>query len=235
MNKFSIWLLDTWKIFFSSRGYKIEKYYDKKYSRKNDLFALKESWNSELRELFSKISPPKKIKVLDIGCNTGRLAPFVTCNYDAEYVGIDVNKEAIALCKLMGYIGAVFAHCNGKTLSFENGAFDIVILSHSIGHLKYPKQMLKEINRVLKPNGKLGVITPNKFFKLTKIPGNVFSSYQPDLTALRYYSSYGLRREIKSAGFNNIDIWTTGENGSYFKGHFFKSRLLCVADKNIKE
>ena len=45
---------------------------------------------------------------------------------------------------------------------FPNGAFDVVIASHIIEHLANPLQVLKEINRVLKPDGKVILMMPDR-------------------------------------------------------------------------
>jgi 2-polyprenyl-3-methyl-5-hydroxy-6-metoxy-1,4-benzoquinol methylase len=84
----------------------------------------------------------KKTKVLDIGCGENKIIP--------EAIGLD----------LYNYPG-VNKIGSAEKLPFPNKSFDAVTLLEVIEHLKNPEKTLKEIKRVLKPNGQVIISTPN--------------------------------------------------------------------------
>ncbi len=58
-------------------------------------------------------------------------------------------------------------------LNVPNNYFDFVISFQVIEHIKNDQEFVNEIHRVLKPNGKLIVTTPNKKTSLTRNPWHV--------------------------------------------------------------
>jgi len=57
---------------------------------------------------------------------------------------------------------------DGKSLLFYDEEFDYVVLSHVIAVVDDPEQLLKEVLRVLKPNGQVFILnhfTPNNWLR----------------------------------------------------------------------
>ena len=50
-------------------------------------------------------------------------------------------------------------------LPFENESFDIVTMLAVLEHLSYPEDILKEINRILRKDGRLVLTVPSKIAK----------------------------------------------------------------------
>lgn len=111
---------------------------------------------------FSEInlSPGTKLKVLDIGCGTGKLSfRLYQLNNDLQIYGVDLSKEMIgkAKAKLRGE-PIDFKVGDVEALPYESNTFDIVTCSHSFHHYPNQRKALSEMYRVLKNDGKAMII-----------------------------------------------------------------------------
>lgn len=94
---------------------------------------------------------------LDVGCGNGKYvqklsvlgwqARGVEFSQSAAQAGLDAGLD-ITLGTL-------------EEAQFEDASFDLVSARHLIEHLSDPRQFMAEINRVLKPGGRLLIRTPN--------------------------------------------------------------------------
>ena len=111
------------------------------------------------------------MRVLEIGCGRGELV--VTCALQSIYtVGMDYATDSMKMCKktrsilLGGRKGAEFIQADAKMLPFKNREFDCIFIEDIVEHL-YDweiKEMLKEVKRVLTPNGYAVIHTlPNRW------------------------------------------------------------------------
>lgn len=99
---------------------------------------------------------------LDIGCADGYLSRAISARIESV-VGIDIDSGYLsnAQCNAKG---VVFVQGSIESLPFRNGTFDSVCLSEVLEHL--PLEMIcagiKEIDRILSPQGVLVVSTPHR-------------------------------------------------------------------------
>jgi ubiquinone/menaquinone biosynthesis C-methylase UbiE len=117
--------------------------------------------------LISKIPVTKNMKILDIGCGRGDIALYLAKKAE-KVIGIDYSQDAIEIANLTksNFSSAIqkkteFKVMNAKKLLFENNSFDLILCIDVFEHL-YPAEvqiMLRQIKRVLKPNGFLFVHT----------------------------------------------------------------------------
>ncbi len=115
-------------------------------------------WESE-KYVFEKYLQHNH-KILDLGCGTGRTTfPLYQLGY-IDIVGVDLTPEMIAEANSLKEhfkIPIVFKVGDALALDFEDETFDAVIFSFN-GFMSIPQKenrekALREINRVLKPNG----------------------------------------------------------------------------------
>jgi len=95
---------------------------------------------------------PYGSKVLDVGANDGEFMKLLKEKRDCEVYGIDPSEVAIAKAKEKG-IEVILG--DAEHLPFEDNTFDYVTLNEVLIHLVDPVAVLKEIRRVLKPEGSL--------------------------------------------------------------------------------
>jgi len=108
--------------------------------------------------------------VLDFGCGAGRWVEYFR-NLGADYVGVDISDEMIALSKTL-YPGIAFDALKGLEIPLETDSCDLVFSIAVLHHNRPPQQeeILGEIARVLKPNGYLflfeglGTIQQNRLY-----------------------------------------------------------------------
>jgi len=122
-----------------------------------------------------------KAKLLDLGCGTG-LTLAVLAGHFFDSTGCDIGTEEVKaskeLLKHLNIKSPVVLY-DGKHLPFMDNTFDIVTSIEVIEHVSEPDLMLKEIRRVLKPNGILHITTANKWWPIEPHYHLPFLSYLP--------------------------------------------------------
>ncbi|WP_300365140.1 class I SAM-dependent methyltransferase [Brachyspira sp.] len=99
-------------------------------------------------------------KLLDVGCGTECKLLKGIEKYIDFGIGIDFKPPELKTNKLE----TIKLTLENK-LPFEDESFDIVTMLAVLEHLSYADDILKEINRVLKPGGRLILTVPSKIAK----------------------------------------------------------------------
>jgi ubiquinone/menaquinone biosynthesis C-methylase UbiE len=106
-------------------------------------------------------------KVLDVGCGNGEALERMK-NMGWEVEGIDFDQGAVDNARTRGVkvrLGDLHSQ------KYADNYFDAIYMSHVIEHVVDPCSVFEECYRILKPEGKLVLLTPNneslghKFFK----------------------------------------------------------------------
>ena len=101
--------------------------------------------------------------LLDVGCGSGKLWPFVRDRFD-RYVGVDaVRYEGFPP---EGEFHA--ADLDAQPLPFADTA-DVVAAVETIEHLENPRAFVRELTRLARPGGLIVVTTPNQLSLLSKL------------------------------------------------------------------
>jgi len=86
---------------------------------------------------------PRNASVADVGCGDGQLAAMLQeCRPDVKIEGFDVLKRPRTWIPVRRF--------DGRTLPYEAGAVDIVMLVDVLHHVEQPEQLLREAVRVAK-------------------------------------------------------------------------------------
>lgn len=103
------------------------------------------------------------MRVLDLGCGSGYGAGIIA-EYAKEVHAVDVSAEAIDFArKKYNKKNINFSTINpGGKLPFPDGDFDVVLSFQVIEHVEEDANYLAEAERVLKKDGILIVITPDR-------------------------------------------------------------------------
>ena len=96
-------------------------------------------------------------RVLDFGCGDGVYAPDLLKRGATEVIGIDDSPKMIGLAneRFGDLKGAQFIVADGGSLPFEQNGFDFVFANFVLHHFVDLIPPLKEIFRVLKPDGQV--------------------------------------------------------------------------------
>lgn len=99
-----------------------------------------------------------KGKLLDVGCGKGEFLHLARKN-GWDGIGIESSRELAEYARRTYGINVLEGAL--EKLHFENNLFDVVSLNMILEHIDYPNKLLKEISRILKPNGIVFVEAPN--------------------------------------------------------------------------
>ena len=106
------------------------------------------------------------VSVLDCGCGPGSITLGIAGRIgDGQVVGIDFGKsqvqQAIESASRRGVRNASFQAADCHALPFDDDRFDRVFCHALMEHLSDPVRALRELLRVLKPGGVIGVSSPD--------------------------------------------------------------------------
>ncbi len=199
-------------------------------------------WN----EWYAKVAPLKGIrvvktllqfkntdaKVLDLGCGIG-LTLGVVSQVFPKSIGCEIEegiaKASREFSKKNFNKNIKVQIYNGIKLPFPNNSFDIVTSIEVIEHTNKPEVMLKEIKRVLKPEGILHITTANKWWPIEphfKLP---FLSYLPPKLSDLYVKLAG-----KGQSYQNIHLPSYGEFHKQVSKHFLVKDLTLDVIRNYE-
>ena len=178
-----------------------DKIYGKEYFS-NEPNKFNQSYFLRKLRTINQLTKHSLPSILDIGCGWGDFEEVLETE-KIPYLGIDVNKESIQICKKKGLncrLGTI------KQLSNETmKQFDVITLFQVIEHLKNPLPILQSAKKLLKPNGIILITTPNNDSPLRKIMGAKWSVYtEPNHYV--FYNKKNLARTLQFAGFKNINV-----------------------------
>ena len=136
---------------------------------------------------------PSGAMVLDAGAGT---APYRDLFRHAQYETADFEQVDKA------YAPSTYV-CDLRSIPVEDGRFDFVVFNQVMEHLPEPRLVLNELNRVLKPGGKMIYSAP--FY---------FEEHEQPYDFYRY-TQFGVRHLFETTGFviERLD-WLEGYLGT---------------------
>ncbi|MNQ64623.1 hypothetical protein D3C85_790540 [compost metagenome] len=140
------------------------------------------------------ILPQFRDNLLDIGCGKMPYKKYILENSSVtKYIGLDIENAL----EYDTTIKPDFTW-NGITMPFENNSFECAFGTEVLEHCPEPEIVLKEVVRVLKPEGTFFFTVPF-LWNLHEVP---YDEYR--------YTPFSLERHLKNAGFKDIQIKATG-------------------------
>ncbi|HZF06981.1 MAG TPA: methyltransferase domain-containing protein [Patescibacteria group bacterium] len=101
-------------------------------------------------------------RTLDAGCGYGPFSAAATAR-GATVVSVDVGPRLVA--RTMARAGSRGLVADVCQLAVRDESFDAVISSEMLEHTKAPARAVRELARVLRPNGVLVLTTPNRVWQ----------------------------------------------------------------------
>ena len=175
---------------------------NKAYSQRKSIDAsiIREN---RLRASKSQLGLVKRYKngtyLLDIGCGEG----FFLFNASrAGYItkGIELSQDAVEYARREFGLDVEAKPFEG--LRFSEGHFDVITMWQVLEHVPYPLAILKEVHRILKPEGLLVTSTPN----IEGIPAKILGKRWWNVRCLHInqFTVKTLTTILMNIGFKNI-------------------------------
>jgi SAM-dependent methyltransferase len=139
------------------------------------------------------LSLPAGATVLDAGAGKGLYKHHFN----------EQHYESADFCQIDKAYGEITYVCDLENIPVESDKYDLVLLTQVLEHLPNPEKVLKELNRVVRPEGELWLSTP-LYYEEHEIPYDFFR-----------YTQYGLQHLLESTGFKIKQIeWLEGYFGT---------------------
>ena len=154
----------------------------------------------EWRDMLEWLDQKEGERILDIACGGGELSLKIA-EKGCEIYGIDMSENAIKSAKRLAErekIMCEFEIGSAEDLPYPDGYFDKAICSSSLEHFKDDIKALKEMHRVLKPNGTV-VLTTDSF--TYPIRDELKEKHSEIAYVVNYYTAEKLKERFEIAGF----------------------------------
>ena len=156
------------------------------------------------RWVLKKLKPQPNTRLLDIACGRGILIKYVQ-DWKAQSYGIDISHTAVEQAKKESPQSRVFVG-DGECLPFPDGYFDYITNLGSLEHFISIEQGLKEMQRVMKPDGLAAIYLPNNYFLIDIIWSVMRTGYS--ISHRQVLERFGTYNEwgdiIKESGFQIV-------------------------------
>jgi len=144
-------------------------------------------------------------RVLDAGCGTGRLLPFLRSAVEPNgwIAELDFAPEMLRIGQMKARSGSViFLRADSEKLPFRSVAFDAVVCFSLFPHLDHPKEAASEFLRVLLPGCRLFIAHLMSREELNRMHGMTSGPVKHDMLP----DAAAMTRILESAGFSLVCI-----------------------------
>lgn len=155
-------------------------------------------------------------RVLDIACGTGVVTRLAAeqVGQQGAVAGLDVNPAMLAVARSVPSSGAAIEwhEANAESLLLPDGSFDVVVSSLGLQFVTDKTSALREMRRVLAPEGRLAIATVGPTPPLFTILEQALARHvKPEVAAFvqavfSLYKPQELDSLTSSAGFRNVDV-----------------------------
>lgn len=150
---------------------------------------------------------PAESRVLELGAATGYFTQFLTqklrCEVDAVEIDASMAERVTPWCQKL-----IIGDLDQLDLveHFLSSHYDVVVCADVLEHLRNPARTLFQINKLLKPDGKLLISLPNVAYAgliASLLDGNFDYREEGllDQGHLRFFTKFSLEKLLNKAGF----------------------------------
>lgn len=119
-------------------------------------------WRRKIRKQIAADHPLQPLRILDIATGTGELAVEMSKIDQSQIVGIDISEQMMDVARQKIATQALrnveVFNADALQMPFPDGSFDVVTVAFGIRNFEHLEMGIKEIHRVLKPNGKYYIL-----------------------------------------------------------------------------
>ena len=159
----------------------------------------KKTFFDRLKKIEKKLG--RKGKLLDVGCALGDCLDIARQLKWKDAEGVELSEYAYKFAKRKG-----LKVKNGtlQDVKYPDNYFDAVTMQDVIEHVPDPVSDLKRIHKILKPGGKVYLVTPDIDGLWSRLLGKYWYHYKPG-EHIMYFGQKSITTALKEAGFKNIE------------------------------
>ncbi len=146
-------------------------------------------------ELARRLRADTPLRILDIGCGSGKLSLYLHETTGYEVIGIDPGERSVTKAREKTST-LTFLVQSAEALTFPNSDFDCVVSLKAFHEIPHPHKALQEAHRVLRPGGRIFIIDWVGGAPQTSSHGH----------ANRYFTPGRLHDALLAAGFADVTI-----------------------------
>ena len=117
--------------------------------------------------MVERYAPLESQRVLDLGCGLGEYVRAFA-RQGAEAIGCDIEPARLREGRERSIAGdwehTSFLAAAGESLPFEDASLDVVVLNEVIEHVANDRETLREVARVMRPDGRCVIFAPNRLY-----------------------------------------------------------------------
>jgi len=133
-------------------------------------------------------------RVLDLGCGSCELVRYLAGTYHQRVTGVDISSESFPKGRYVRRGARI--HCIRKDAAHidfvPEKSVDAVVTMWALHEMRYPKAILAEAYRILRPGGEILVVD----FPRGSLAGQLWRE--------KYYTPEEIRKLLTKAGFDEI-------------------------------
>jgi len=135
------------------------RYFDRLVHESGDFNPFADRGWETLARRFAAAVPGTGLRILDVGCGTGR-SRQIYAEHASAYGGIDLSFGALTLAHRR-FAGSWWLQADALRLPFRDASFDVVAFSSVLHHIGDFGAALAAAHRVLRPGGWVFAFDPN--------------------------------------------------------------------------
>jgi len=177
---------------------KIASFYDKGRHLPDEVISL---W---MKLVSRYTNDSARTRILDLGCGTGRFTIAMVNQLPCYVTGADMSEDMLAKARDKDLNNLIeWDRQDAQSLTYDDGSFDIVFISHLLHHVDSPVLVLKEAKRVLVPSGVILI----RYGAIEQIEHDVVHTFFPgslEIDKARTPSVLTVESWLSEAGFKEI-------------------------------
>lgn len=182
------------KYFLDANYWKIKTAFDKDVNIFSDSIDEKDG---RVQEILSFLGDVNDKKVIDVGCGKGRYLKILKERYPkSNLYGVDISE------KMLSYCPYGIETVNGSLLDipYPDAFFDHIYSVEALEHAIMTENAIKEMVRVLKPEGKIIIIDKNKAM-IGKLKLELWEQWFNSKEIINLLQKYGIEAQFKQIAY----------------------------------
>ena len=158
-----------------------------------------------LRETLKRLDIKPTDRMLDIGCGTGSLLQAISTKHPSiNLIGLDISREMLTIGCNKQINKCNFITGQAQCLPFRSKSFDVVVSCNAFHYWRNPEACLREIARVLKPQGRIVITDWCDDYVACKICDLFLRMF--NRAHFKTYRKDACERLLRDTGYGNVRI-----------------------------